>query len=66
MAHTCNPSYLGGGDQEDRGSSPTGQRVNEAPPLQSISQEWWSNMGAISRITVPGWPGKNVRPYFEK
>jgi hypothetical protein len=22
VAHTCNPSYLGGRDQEDRGSKP--------------------------------------------
>jgi hypothetical protein len=26
VAHTCNPSYLGGGDQEDQGSKPAWAR----------------------------------------
>jgi hypothetical protein len=29
VAHACNPSYLGGRDQEDRDSKPAGQIFNE-------------------------------------
>jgi hypothetical protein len=33
MAHTCNPCYLGGRDQEDRGSKPA--QANNAQDLIS-------------------------------
>jgi hypothetical protein len=31
VAHSCNPSYLGGRDQEDRGSKPVGANSSRDP-----------------------------------
>jgi hypothetical protein len=35
MAHTCNPSYSGGRDQEDSGSKPTPANSSRDPILQT-------------------------------
>jgi hypothetical protein len=41
VAHaTCNPSYLGGGDQEDCGSRPA-QVNSKTPSQQQKSWVWW-------------------------
>jgi hypothetical protein len=34
VAHTCNPSYSGGRDQEDRGSTPTQINSSQDPLLK--------------------------------
>jgi hypothetical protein len=34
MAHTCNPSYSGGRDQEESGSKPALANSSERPPSQ--------------------------------
>jgi hypothetical protein len=34
VAHTCNPSYSGGRDQEDRGSKPTQINSSQDPLLK--------------------------------
>jgi hypothetical protein len=36
VAHTCNPSYSGGRDQEDRGSKPAGANSLQ-DPISKIS-----------------------------
>jgi hypothetical protein len=38
VAHTCNPSYSGGRDQEDYGSNPAGQIVCETLSQKNPSQ----------------------------
>jgi hypothetical protein len=39
MAHTYNPSYSGGRDQEDHGSKPDGQIVLETQSQKNPSQK---------------------------
>jgi hypothetical protein len=47
MAHTCNPSYSGGRDQEDRSSKPTQASILQDPISKNPSenQGWWSGSG---------------------
>jgi hypothetical protein len=45
VANTCNPNYLGGRDQEARGSKPAGQIVLQDSILKknlSHKKDWWS------------------------
>jgi hypothetical protein len=39
MAHTCNPSYSGGRDQEDRGLKPAHANSSRDPILKKPSQK---------------------------
>jgi hypothetical protein len=39
VAHTCNPSYLGNGDQEDGDSKPDWAKVSKSP-FQPTNQAW--------------------------
>jgi hypothetical protein len=41
VAHACNSSYSGGGDQEDLISRPAQVKKLVRPPSQQISQAWW-------------------------
>jgi hypothetical protein len=41
VAHTCNPSYLGGGDQQDCGLRPTWTKKFTRPYLNEKSWAWW-------------------------
>jgi hypothetical protein len=40
VSHTCNPSYLGGTDDEEHGSMPAGQKVTWASSQQQQQQIW--------------------------
>jgi hypothetical protein len=45
VAHTCNPSYSGGRDQEDHGLKPVGANSSQDPSLKNpITKKlgWWS------------------------
>jgi hypothetical protein len=44
VAHACNPSYLGGRDQEDRGLKPAWANSLRNPILKipNTKQGWWS------------------------
>jgi hypothetical protein len=44
VAHTCNPSYSGGRDQEDRGLKPAWANSFQDPNLKipDTKQGWWS------------------------
>jgi hypothetical protein len=68
VLHTCSPSYLGGGDYEDHGLSPT-QAKRYHDPISSI------HLGMVActcgsshvrvrgtRITVQAIQGKNTKP----
>jgi hypothetical protein len=37
VAHACNPSYIGGSDQEDHSSKPAGANSSGAPILKILS-----------------------------
>jgi hypothetical protein len=39
VAHSCNPSYLGGRDQEDCISKPAGANSSQDPILKTPSQK---------------------------
>jgi hypothetical protein len=39
VAHTCNPSYSGGRDQEDPGSKPTGANSSRDPILKKKASQ---------------------------
>jgi hypothetical protein len=39
VAHTCNPSYSGGRDQEDHGSKPAWVNSSQDPILKNPSQK---------------------------
>jgi hypothetical protein len=42
VAHTCNPSYSGGRDQEDHGSKPAWTNSSQDPILKTpITQKDW-------------------------
>jgi hypothetical protein len=43
VAHSCNPSYSGGRDQEDHSSKPSQANNSGNPILKSSSQKygWW-------------------------
>jgi hypothetical protein len=51
-AHTCNPNYSGGRDQEDCGSRPTRQKWKQTliSKLPTHKKSWWS--GSSSRVPV--------------
>jgi hypothetical protein len=49
VAHTCNPSYSGGRDQEDHSSNPAGANSLQDP----ISKKKKSQNGAGSNGRVP-------------
>jgi hypothetical protein len=44
VAHACNPSYSGGGDQKDHGWNPTWANSSQDPILKKNNQKkgWWS------------------------
>jgi hypothetical protein len=66
-----NPSYLGGGDQEDLGSSPSWtKKVIKIPSQPTKSWLWWRAPvipvgGVGSGIAVKTGLGKSVRPYLK-
>jgi hypothetical protein len=39
VAHTCNPRYSGGRDQENRSSKPARANSSEDPVLKNFSQK---------------------------
>jgi hypothetical protein len=39
VAHTCNPNYSGGRDQEDRGSKPAQANSSQDPISKNLSQK---------------------------
>jgi hypothetical protein len=39
VAHTCNPSYLGGRDQEDQGSKPVWANSSQDPILKKPNRK---------------------------
>jgi hypothetical protein len=39
MAHTCNPSYSGGSDQENRGSKPVQTNSSQDPVSKNLTQK---------------------------
>jgi hypothetical protein len=41
VVHTCNPSYLGGGDKEDHSMKPSCAKDFMGPQSQLISWAWW-------------------------
>jgi hypothetical protein len=52
MAHTCNPSYLGGRAQEDHSSKPA-QADSFQDPISKISntkQGWWRNSQVVKHL----------------
>jgi hypothetical protein len=71
VAHTCNPSYLGGWDQEDHGSKASlGKKSLQDPISTKKSWVWWHEpitpamAGSLKQDGSPGQPGQKVRPYF--
>jgi hypothetical protein len=41
-AHTCNPGFSGGRDQEDHGSKPAWANSSQDPNLKKpITKKWW-------------------------
>jgi hypothetical protein len=48
VAHTCNPSYSGGRDQEDHGSRPDQANSSRNPILKKPNTQkktsWWSGL----------------------
>jgi hypothetical protein len=51
VAHTCNPSYSGGSDQEDQSLSQLGQTVHETLSQKNTSQKGlveWLKVKALS------------------
>jgi hypothetical protein len=54
VVHTCNPSYSGGRDQEDRGSKPAGQTVQKILPRKNPS-------GGVVQYVVP-----EFKPQYHK
>jgi hypothetical protein len=44
VAHSCNPSYSGGRDQEDHSSKPALENSLQSPILKKpiIKKGWWS------------------------
>jgi hypothetical protein len=50
MAHTCNPSYSGGRDQEDHGSKPVLENSSQDPVLKNPSQK---RAGGVVQGVVP-------------
>jgi hypothetical protein len=44
VAHTCNPSYLGGRDQENLGLKPAQANASQDPILKILitKKGWWS------------------------
>jgi hypothetical protein len=40
VTHACNPIYLGGWDQEDRGSKPAQANISWTPISKIISAKW--------------------------
>jgi hypothetical protein len=69
MAHACNPSYLGGRDQEDHGSRPAWAKSSQDPHLNQSKPGMMVHTGhPIFGETAwenhdLGWPGCKVRPY---
>jgi hypothetical protein len=57
VIHTCNPSYSGGRDQEDRGSKPTQENSSQDPlskkTLHKIRLVAWIKVKAVSSRPVP-------------
>jgi hypothetical protein len=48
VVHTCNPSYFGGRDKEDRSSKPAWANSSCDPILKNSSatnKGWWSDSG---------------------
>jgi hypothetical protein len=69
VAHTCNPSYLGGRHWEDHGLRPAWVK-SYWDPIPNNSLVWWQKpvipvtQGSLNeRITLQASTGKNMRPY---
>jgi hypothetical protein len=65
VAHTCNPSYSGGRDQEDHGSKPARANSSQAP-LKNRSQkiglvEWFKVKALISSPRTANNNNENLR-----
>jgi hypothetical protein len=55
LAHTCNPSYSEGRDQEDHGSNPDLANSSRDPPSQKkaiIKKGWWSGSSGRSLTSM--------------
>jgi hypothetical protein len=69
VAHTCNPSYSGGKDQEDQGSRPAWAKSKIPYQQKKLGMvacaSYPSYVGSISRIVAQTCPGKNVRPHLK-
>jgi hypothetical protein len=72
-AHTCNPSYLGGRDREDRGSRPTWASSVREPISTNKSWAQWclsiipAMQGGINRrISVQARLGRKQDPSSKK
>jgi hypothetical protein len=48
VAHTCNPSYLGGRDQEDRDLKPAKANSLRDPISNITKKGWWSSSSVSS------------------
>jgi hypothetical protein len=57
VAHTCNPSYSGGRDQEDRGSKPAQANSSKRPYLEKLFTKIelveWLKVKALSSSPSP-------------
>jgi hypothetical protein len=55
VAHTCNPSYSGGRDQEDHGSKPAWANSSQDPILKNpiTKKEWWNGLRCRPQIQAP-------------
>jgi hypothetical protein len=51
VAHTCNPSYLGGRDQEDLGSKPS-QANSLRPPILKKKKKDLHKKGLVEWLKV--------------
>jgi hypothetical protein len=53
MAHSCNPSYLGGRDQEDHGSKPALSKQLLRPHLKKSNHKKKRAGGVAQAVRVP-------------
>jgi NADPH-dependent ferric siderophore reductase len=51
VAHACNPSHSGGGDQEDCSSKPARANSSQDPILKKpfTKKGWWSSSPSIAK-----------------
>jgi hypothetical protein len=58
VAHTCNPSYSRGRDQEDHGSNPAPSKEFSRPYLKNLSQK---RSGGVAQVV-----GRKFKPQYQK